>query len=87
MHTTHRLMLAAAGVAMLAFSGTAFARAQIDTKDKPDLPACTPEVIKTSDCHIHDSATHMRMSKEPPSTRTPHAHLEYEAWMRDQHRR
>lgn len=86
MHTTHRLALAA-GVAILAFSGTAFAQVQIDTKEKPELPLCTPEVIKESDCHIHDSATHMRMSAEPPSTRRPHAHKEYNAWMRDQHRR
>jgi hypothetical protein len=87
MSNTHRLLLIAVSGAMLALSGPAFAQAQLDTKEKPELPLCTPDVIKKSDCHIHDSATHMQMSSPPPSTKRPHAHKEYNAWMRDQHRR
>ena len=83
----YRLALVALSAGMLALTGTAFAQARIDTKAKPELPQCTPDVLKTSDCHVHDSGTHMQVSGRPPSSERPHAHLEYQEWMRALHRR
>ncbi len=87
MAPSHRLVLIALSGAVLALGGTAFAQVRIDTKAKPELPQCTLDVIKTSDCHIHDSGTHIQLSVNQPTADRPHAQMEYQEWMRDQHRR
>lgn len=91
----------AAGVtaaALMAFGGVAGAQTAkpatelvapvgLDTKERAELPACTVEVIKKSDCHIHDSGTHIQMTAAQPDASRPHAAKEFELFMKAQHGR
>lgn len=59
----------------------------LDTKERADLPACTVEVIKKGDCHIHDTGTHIQMTSAQPDASRPHAAKEFDLFMKAQHGR
>jgi hypothetical protein len=59
----------------------------LDTRERADLPPCTVEVIKKSDCHIHDSGTHIQMTSAQPDASRPHAAKEFDLFMKAQHGR
>lgn len=59
----------------------------LDLNERPELPACTAEVIKKGDCHVHDWGTHIEMTRAQPDANRPHAAKEFELFMKAQHAR